>query len=33
MNKKNSILIISPLFNPEMNRINDIVDHLLKKKI
>ena len=32
MNKKNSILIISPLFNPEMNRINDIVDHLLKKK-
>lgn len=32
MDKKNSILIISPLFNPEMNRINDIVNHLLEKK-
>ena len=32
MDKKNNILIISPLFNPEMNRVNDIVDHLLKNK-
>ena len=27
MSNKNNILIISPLFNPEMNRINDIVDY------
>ena len=32
MDKKNSILIISPLFNPEMNRVNDIVDYLLENK-
>tara|TARA_B110000003_G_scaffold95947_1_gene98134 strand:- start:37 stop:1269 length:1233 start_codon:yes stop_codon:yes gene_type:complete len=29
--QKNNILIISPLFDPEMNRVNDIVDYLLKK--
>ncbi len=32
MDKKNSILIISPLFNPEMNRVNDIVNYLLENK-
>lgn len=32
MDKKNSILIISPLFSPEMNRVNDIVDYLLENK-
>jgi len=32
MSNKNNILIISPLFNPEMNRINDIVDYLLSNK-
>ena len=32
MDKKNSILIISPLFNPEMNRVNDIVDYLLENE-
>jgi glycosyltransferase involved in cell wall biosynthesis len=31
MSKKNNILIISPLFNPEMNRVNDIVNYLLEK--
>lgn len=32
MDKKNSILIISPLFSPEMNRVNDIVDYLLENE-
>ena len=32
MNNKNNILIISPLFNPEMNRVNDIVDYFLDSK-
>lgn len=31
MDKNNSLLIISPLFKPEMNRVNDIVDHFLFK--
>ena len=31
MDKKNSLLIISPLFKPEMNRVNDIVDYFLFK--
>jgi len=29
--QKKNILIISPLFNPEMNRVNDIVNYLLEK--
>lgn len=32
MDNKNNILIISPLFNPEMNRVNDIVDYFLDNK-
>ncbi len=31
MDKKNNLLIISPLFKPEMNRVNDIVDYFLLK--
>jgi glycosyltransferase involved in cell wall biosynthesis len=31
MDKKNSLLIISPLFKPEMNRVNDIVNYFLLK--
>ena len=26
-----NILVISPLYNPEVNRVNDLVEYLLKK--